>query len=90
MNEAELFLAMNFPEHYFGSTIEKDGNFSMIPMADFFDGKEALQVALERYNNHLKIKNGLCERVTEGEDVVIKPYSDLKLSNGMIFNKEEN
>lgn len=87
LDEAELFLAVNFPEHYFGANIiREDGDGALIiackeAFSDIAD-KSPVDIAVESINRRLKIASNLFRSVEDEESVLRVPYKDVVSVNG--------
>ena len=84
IHEAELFLAMNFPNDYFGANIVGD-KIKIIAVKDAFDEDiTPVQAALDSFNVRVKIKNGFCVEEHDGDSILQKPCKKLVSVDGVI------
>lgn len=83
ISEAELFLAMNFPDDYFGANIVGD-KAKIIAIREAFDDESItpVQIVLQHLDSSMKIKNGLYTEEHYREGVLKKPYTHLISVNG--------
>lgn len=86
---AELFLAMNFPNDFFGANIKGVDCNSMlfIPVEAAFadeDDTNPVNIALKNMDSKIKIQNGLCEEKEDRDGILRCPYKRLKSENGQI------
>jgi hypothetical protein len=86
---AEVFLAINFPEDFFGANIKGVDckNTVFIPVEAAFadeDDTNPVSVALRNMDSAIKIQNGLCEEKEDEEGILRCPYKHLKSENGQI------
>ena len=88
VEEAELFLAVNFPEDFFGANIKsEDGeNVLLIPVKEAYEGEvNPVDIAVKNMDMRIKIRNRFCNVREEDDGVVYTPYKKLSSKNGDII-----
>lgn len=88
IEEAEFFLAVNFPEDFFGANIKsEDGkDFLLIPVKEAYEGEvNPVDIAVKNMNMRIKIRNRFCDIREEDDGVVYTPYKKLSSMSGNII-----
>lgn len=84
---AELFLAMNFPDDFFGANIKglDTNSFIFVAVKEAY-GPDAtpLSAALNSLDSRIKIKNELCHVTDDGDGILRSPYKTLDSVDGML------
>ena len=85
VEEAGLFLAMNFPEDYFGANIVGDKTRIIAVKKAFGDETiTPIKAELQVLNSKMKINNGFYIEEHDKEGILKKPYANLVSENGKI------
>jgi hypothetical protein len=89
LEAAELFLAMNFPDDFFGANIKgiDCDSVACIPVERAFKGENDISpvaIALRNFDSKIKVKNGLCYVEENSDGALHKPYKKLKSEAGGI------
>lgn len=87
IEEAELFLAVNFPKDFFGANItSKDGEILLIAVEEAYGGEvNPIDIAVKNMNMRIKIRNQFCDIEEDDEGKTYKPYKNLASENGKII-----
>jgi hypothetical protein len=89
MVEVALFVAMNFPQYYFGLNIvevdasKKCPDFMCLAVKDYYErtglGTDPVKLALDSFNNSIKFKNGFCTVSYDRDGMSRTPMKNLTI-----------
>lgn len=92
LRDCELFIAINFPQYYFGANIievpdspdVRRGVQMCICVKEYYTNTDGtcptpLEIALRSFNSDLKIKNGFCTREYGSDGISYTPLETLAI-----------